>query len=121
MIFIDDQHRSFYESRFCGDVYRDSVSYLLGLTEETRKNAGDLFDEDGLQIEGLSKAWQTGSTKKLTRLAFNLWNGCMVDSQEDFDNDKLSSYYGPSDIFCCSFAPYFVQAIQIRYPEYFRG
>ena len=120
MIYINEQHQSFYESRSCGDVYKDAAFYLLGLTEETRRHAADLIDEDGMKIDGLRQAWQTGTTTKVTRLAFNLWNDCMVESPEDFEADKLSSNYGPSSIFCCSLAPYFWQAIQIRYPEYCR-
>lgn len=120
MIYIDDQHQQFFESRRCGDVYRDSVSYLLGLTTETRTHAADLFSEDGMEIEGLAEGWQTGTTKKVTRLAFNLWNSCMYDSQEDYEAGKVSTHYGADDIFCTGLAPYFVQAIHIRYPEYFR-
>lgn len=33
---------------------------------------------------------------------------------------KVSEYYNPSEIFCCSYAPYFVEALKIRYPEYFK-
>lgn len=120
MKYIDSQHEQFYKSRVCGDTYRDSVSYLLGLTAETRAGATDLFDEDGMRIDGLSAAWQTGTTMRLTRLAFNLWNDCMVESEEDYEAGRYSKRYGPSEIFCCNLAPYFVQAIRIRYPDYFR-
>lgn len=120
MNYIDSQHQQYFESHLCGDVYRDAVSYLMGLTTETRAHASDLIDEEGMKIDGLHQAWQTGTTMKITRLAFNLWNDCMVENQEDFEADKLSSNYGPSSIFCCSLAPYFWQAIQIRYPEYCR-
>mgnify|MGYP000037184561 FL=1 len=42
----------------------------------------------------------------------------MFDSEEDFANDKISCCYAPGEIFCCSYAPYFWEAVQIRYPEY---
>ena len=42
----------------------------------------------------------------------------MFDSEEDLENEKISNCYAPSEIFCCSYAPYFWEAIQIRYPEY---
>lgn len=121
MKFIDAKHQLFYEKRQCGDVYRDSVSYLLGLTMETRSGAADLFNEDGMVIEGLVQPWQTGTTQKVTRLAYNLWNSCMYESQEDYEDGKVSMRYSVDDIFCTGLAPFFFQAIQIRYPEYFRG
>ena len=120
MNYISADHEQYYISRRCGDVYKDSVSYLLGLTAETRTHAGELFDADGMSVEGLAAGWQTGTTKKITRLAYNLWNSCMYDSQEDYEAGKVSVHYGVDDIFCTGLAPYFVQAIQIRYPEYFR-
>lgn len=119
MNFIDSQHQQYFESRRGGDVYRDAVSYLLGLTAETRSHAADLFDEDGMKIEGLKEPWQTGTTAKLTRLAFNLWNGCSQDYDSKSDEYTTSGRYAVDEIFCCGLAPYFVQAIQIRYPEYF--
>ena len=51
-------------------------------------------------------------------LAFNLFNGCIYDSEADLENDKVSAYYSVSDIFNCSYAPYMYQAICIRYPKY---
>lgn len=42
----------------------------------------------------------------------------MYDSEEDFENDEKSNYYNTSEIFCCSYAPYFYEGVKIRYPEY---
>ena len=54
-------------------------------------------------------------------MALNLWNhSIMYDSEEDLENGHISSAYAPSEIFCCSYAPYFWEAIKIRYPEYMR-
>ena len=54
-------------------------------------------------------------------MALNLWNhSIMYDSEEDLENGHISSAYAPSEIFCCSYAPYFWEAIKIRYPEYTR-
>ena len=33
---------------------------------------------------------------------------------------KYSSEYNPSNIFCCSYAPYFYEGIKLRFPEYTR-
>lgn len=42
----------------------------------------------------------------------------MYDSEEDLEKGHISTSYAPSEIFCCSYAPYFWEAIKIRYPEY---
>jgi len=118
VIYIDEEHRQYYEARRCGDVYRDAVSYLMGLTRETRAHATDLFDADGMRIEGLAADWQTGSTRKVTRAAYNLWSSCMYESQEDYEAGRVSIHYGLDDLFCTGLAPYLWQAIRIRYPEY---
>lgn len=53
-------------------------------------------------------------------MAFSLFNGCNYDSERDIEKGEISKSYNVSDIFCCSYAPYFVNALEIRYPEYFR-
>jgi hypothetical protein len=42
----------------------------------------------------------------------------MYDSQEDYEENKISYRYGVDEIFCCGYAPYFYEAIKLRYPEY---
>lgn len=59
-----------------------------------------------------------GSSVKVTRLAYSLWNRCNYDSEKDIEDGKVSIYYNPSEIFCCGYAPYFYEAIKLRYPEY---
>ena len=51
-------------------------------------------------------------------MAFSLWNSCNYDSEKDCNNDIPSKNYNLSEIFCCEYAPYFYEAIKIRYPEY---
>ena len=53
-------------------------------------------------------------------MAFSLWNRCNYDSENDIENEKVSDKYNVSEIFCCSYAPYFYEGIKIRYPEYTR-
>lgn len=72
-----------------------------------------------INIDSLQTAWQTSTSKKTTRLAFSLWNSSNnYDSEEDLENGIVSKRYNVSEIFCCSYAPYFWEAIKIRYPEY---
>jgi len=69
----------------------------------------------------LHEGWQTSGSQRVVRMAFNLYcNGTpsvydYEDAEEQLTECKL---YSVEDLFCCGYAPYFWQAIQIRYPEY---
>lgn len=107
------------------DVYHMAVAYLLALDTVTRNHVSEIFDfdEDCIKLEGLEKPWQTGTSRKTTRLAFNLWNGCCSDGEtytdeEGYNKDLPSCNYGVGAIFSCSYAPFYWEAIKIRYPEF---
>jgi hypothetical protein len=116
MIFCSPEHRAFYfamlEKAGVNDNYHRALFYTIGITADSRKHIEDLFDfpEDCIRPDGLEKAWQTGGTMKLTRLAFNLWNGFSEEGRE-----RLTT---PEELFCCSYAPCFYEAVKLRYPEY---
>ena len=123
--FIDFEHQKFYEQKLkemenTTDVYRKALIYTLAICPVTREHFSDIFDlkKGEININSINAPYQTGTSAKVTRLAFSLWNRCNYDNEEDIENNKPSIYYNPSEIFCCSYAPYFWQAIQIRYPEY---
>lgn len=121
MIFIDDKHKeAFYRildkmHLNYSDPERIALAYLLSLNEDCRNHIKDLYDFEERVIlpEGLNEEWQTHTSIKTTRLAFNLYNGYSYDEQEE-----ASEYYTPVHLFACSYAPYFLEAIKIRYPEY---
>lgn len=57
----------------------------------------------------------------MVRLAFNLYTDGMpsVDDYESRDEQVSECReYSVSDIFCCGYAMYFWQGIQLRYSEY---
>ena len=127
MKFIDNKHRKFWneklkELELLGktDVYYKSIIYTLGICETTRENFNDIFNikRGEINIDSLQGRYQTGTSEKVTRMAFSLWNRCNYDSKEDRAKDKVSENYNVSEIFCCSYAPYFYEGIKIRYPEY---
>ena len=124
MKFIDKEHEEFYKEKLNEigqeDVYRKALVYTLGICETTRENFTDIFNiKEGLiNRDSLQRAYQTSTSMKVTRLSFSLWNSNSYDSDEDLKNGIISTHYNPSDIFCCSYAPYFYEAIKIRYPEY---
>lgn len=130
MEFVDDEHEKFWNEKNLimqeygkTDVYYKSIVYTLGICETTRNNFNKIFSiENGeINIDSINSAFQTGTSEKVTRMAFSLWNRCNYDSDKDRQKGKVSKYYNPSEIFCCSYAPYFVEALKIRYPEYFRS
>lgn len=115
MKFIDKIHEKLYKE-ICSrmrylDCYHYSVAYLIALDKVLRDHIDAVFDfeEDVIKPKCLYMGFQTGTSLKTTRLAFNLWNGF---------NQDLSSNFTVDNIFCCSYAPYYWQAIQLRYPEY---
>ena len=113
--FTSKEHKNFYKEMLQksgnSDSYHRAFFYCIGISDTTRRNAGRIFDfeQDRIKPDGLHEGWQTG---RLTRLAFNLWNGYVEPGEE-----RMSS---PYEIFGCNYAPYFYEAIRLRYPEYCR-
>ena len=127
MKFYDEQHKQFYEQKLKElkqygktDCYYRAITYCLSIAETTREHFEDIFNikKGEINIDSLQAPYQTSTSLKVARAAFSLWNSCCYDSQEDREDEKVSEYYGISDIFCSSYAPYIFEAIRIRYPEY---
>ena len=96
------------------DCYHRAFFYVMGIAAETRANIHQMFDfkNDCIVPEGMHGGWQTSGTVKVCRLAFNLWNNYVEEGRE--------KSFTPEDLFCCEFAPYFMEGIKVRYPEYCR-
>ncbi len=127
IIFISDAHEKFYyeklkEVRY-QDVYHKALVYCLGISDDTRRNIYSIYDfKTGcVKTECLHEGWQTSGSLKVVRMAFNLYcNGTPSvldydDAEEQVDECRR---YTVEELFCCAYAPYFWQAVQIRYPEY---
>lgn len=127
IIFISEAHEKFYYEKLnevrCQDAYHKALVYCLGICNDTRRNINSIYDfKRGLvKPKCLHEGWQTSGSMKAVRMAFNLYcNGTpSVDGyrkkEEQLDECRQ---YTVEDIFCCAYAPYFWQAVQIRYPEY---
>ena len=89
---------------------KGSVLYAITINPDTRANIQTIFDfkNDRIKPKGLEGSWQTSGSIKATLFAFNMWNG--------YTDEKLPST--PYDLFCCESAPYFFEAIKLKYPEY---
>lgn len=118
MKFKDRQHELGYKELTLKagvkewDKERQTLFYLLSLFEETRNHITDLynFNENWIEFEGLEKGWQTGGTTKVTKLAFNLYNGWNGEDSED---------YSPLHLFSVSDnnREYLLEAIKIRFSQ----
>lgn len=128
IIYRDSEHEAMF-LEICGlienlDCYHLAVAYLLTLDVVLSEHVPDVFDltHDCIVPDGLTKGWQTGTSKNTTRLLFNLWNNYTADfipeEERDEDFSDKTSYYSVSEIFCCPYAPYYWQAVKLRYPEY---
>lgn len=125
VVFIDEEHKSFYNEKIMQyansgripNCYIKSLFYLLASNADTRRNFNNLYDIENGEINPskMKGGWLTSTTKKICQLAFNLYNGYTQDGRK-----KCSEEYAPYNLFSCEMAPYFVQAIQLRYPEHFR-
>ena len=70
-------------------------------------------------------AMTVSGSVRITRLAFQLFTDSTPTAIE-YDKDDNPQYsfkecqlYSVSDTFCCSYAPFFVEAVKLRYPDYF--
>lgn len=118
MVFANKDHEHFYyscmDSCECRDTYHSALFYVLGISPDTRANIHALFDfeHDEIRPDGLGKGWQTSGSRRLCRLAMNLWNGYTEPGQEKM--------YSPYELFDCSYQAYMMEGIKLRYPEYCR-
>ena len=121
MRFENDQHEERYLNLLVRmkqqDCYHKSAAYLMALANLVPDDVFD-FSKDVVKHSGVFKGWQTSSTLKTTRLMFNLWNGWAYEEDYDIDGsyDTLSPHYCVDEIFNNrQYAPYFYEAIRIRY------
>ena len=107
--FRDTAHRDFFLENMMkcrvNDCYHRAFFYVMGIASETRANINQMFNfkEDCIEPEGMHGGWQTSGTVKV----FNLWNGYAEEGRE--------RYFTPEELFCCEFAPYFMEGIKVRY------
>ena len=127
IIFISKAHEDFYYEHLkkvrYQDAYHKALIYCLGICNDTRQNENRIYDfKTGfVKPECLQEGWQTSGSARVTRMAFNLYCNGMPSVSDDMDEEEQlmeCRRYTVEDLFCCSYASFFWQAIQIRYPEY---
>lgn len=127
IIFISEAHEKFYYEKLKEVKYQDechkALCYCLGISADTRRNVKDIYDfkTGTIKTECLHKGWQTSGSVRVVHMAFNLYcNGTpsVFDYDDTEEQIRECGEYTAEELFCCSYAPFFWQAIQIRYPEY---
>lgn len=122
MKFRDEYHETLFriimQKMNIEDVYHKSSAYLIALDEVCRNHVEEIYDfeERCINPDCLTEPWQTSTSIRSIMLAFNLFTG-----HSDWCPEELKSGCTPSDIFCCGYAPYYWEAVKIRYPEYTNG
>ena len=104
-------------------MYHKALCYCLGISDDTRRNANRIYDfkSGNVKTECLQEGWQTSGSVKVVRMAFNLYCNATpsVDDYKDAEEQiNECRQYSAEELFRCAYAPYFWQAVQIRYPEY---
>ena len=127
IVFMSEEHEKFYYTKLkelrYQDVYHKALIYCLGISDNTRRNVSNIYDfkTGAVKPECLREGWQTSGSIKVVRMAFNLYcNGTPSVSDYEGAEEQIRecAKYTVEELFSCSYAPYFWQAIQIRYPEY---
>ena len=128
--FRDEDHERNYnfilDMMPYSDIERKALAYLFALDTVCFDHIRELYDfsDNRILLSGLDKGWQTGTSGRTTRLAFNLYNSHCSDGEtyigSDGTDDSLpSACYSPAYLFCCEYAKYYVEALKIRFPEWF--
>jgi len=127
VFFVGYGHLDFYtvqSLRLNPDCYLKALIYALGICPDTRRRFDSLYNVKDKCIvpETLNSDWQTGGSLKVTRLAFQLFTDGTPSAFLDPDLPDVAECmrYSVSDIFCCGYAPFFVEAIKLRYPDYMK-
>ena len=102
IIFVNDAHEKFYYEKLKKMQYQDeyhmALCYCLGISDDTRRNIDRIYDfETGcVKPACLYEGWQTSASKKIVRMAFNLYCNGTPSVHQDvlciFQNLLIYSY-----------------------------
>lgn len=128
IVFESAEHKQFFyenmEKVRKKDVYHQALIYTLGIDSSCREHIHNIYDFATRRVkpECIKEGWQTSGSLRVTRLAMNLFsNFCPTILLPELDDEERlleCRQYGVEEIFSCGYAPYFWQAIILRYPEY---
>lgn len=117
MLFESKEHHQFYlecmEKSTKNDTYHRALFYTLDINPDTRRNIHEIYDfkTNRINLNVLRNGWQTSGSYQVCLLAFNLFNGYTPKTQANRST--------PYELFNSVDAPYFMQAIKLKYLERF--
>lgn len=94
ILFISEAHEKFYYDQLQKmqeqDEYHKALCYCLGISNDTRRNINRIYDfETGcVKPACLYEGWQTSGSKKIVRMAFNLYCNGTPSVDEDTTIEK---------------------------------
>lgn len=119
LMFRNEEHENNYytvlNQMSSSDCYHKSIAYLFALDSTVKDHIQDVFDfnQDVIKRDALKKSWNTSSSRRSLRLAFNLWNSCYFDNEVE---DCSCELYSVSEIFCdMEYFDYYIVAVKLRF------
>ena len=126
--FINEEHHRFYSStlkRFLNPAAPEkALCYCLGIHPAIRWHVDHIYDFSTKQVtpECIHEGWVASAEdpediRTVIRMAYNLYGGTPSVAEAD-DQLRECQKYTAKELFGCRYAPYFWEAVKIRYPEY---
>lgn len=89
MKFVNQEHENFFLTNLekgSGKDYKALV-YTLGISDLCRQHFTELYDinTETICINALTAGWQTGASRRITRLAFHLFTWEIPKGENDSD------------------------------------
>jgi ParB/RepB/Spo0J family partition protein len=126
--FINAEHHRFYSGtlkRFPDPAAPEkALCYCLGIHPAIREHVEYIYDFSTGQVtpECMQEEWVTSTEdpediRTVIRMAYNLYGGTPSVTESDDQLGECQKYTA-KELFGCRYAPYFWEAVKIRYPEY---
>ena len=126
--FINEEHHRFYSStlkRFLNPAAPEkALCYCLGIHPAIRWHVDHIYDFSTKQVtpECIHEGWVASAEdpediRTVIRMAYNLYGGTPSVTESDDQLGECQKYTA-KELFGCRYAPYFWEAVKIRYPEY---
>lgn len=124
--FINEEHHRFYSStlkRFLNPAAPEkALCYCLGIHPAIRWHVDHIYDFSTKQVtpECIHEGWVASAEdpediRTVIRMAYNLYGGTPSVAEAD-DQLRECQKYTANELFGCRYAPYFWEAIKLRYP-----
>ena len=98
MKFASNAHEQFYEAHTAttDENEKKALIYTLGIDDDCRSHFNRLYDTNTncIRPEGLREGWQTGASKRITRLAYNLYTWEIAEGDDPAAYTPYEIFFG---------------------------